>query len=458
MPTHHQNPSAYIDARGIARVQMPEQQEGFAGPRVSNMVRSLGISRADAMRLRERMRTADEKNTRIEDILRDAQRLLRAKSVAYYPGAADLPDAPDGIAFVDRGNSALQTLMYDHRDGRFTVNAWGPAVARQRERFSKKNPASRYTPDFFWSQIVPSATRHAREEGATILVTFDDRFGAWAMMSAAQQPRTRRTFAEVDAEGNVVPGPAWDTMFANAKNNPDSVKRQNPPRTIVCLTGFGDWWSVSENQWPKVVRAGMAGDNEAAVKQATRVRQKPSVAVGSAVPVLRSVFDLTPEDWEYYDKEVRDAAAAAERAREAARRKNPQNTTTTGAPMPTQFVTNPRRPAKKRSARRKNPSPRPSVATLARAGFSRTQANDLRDKMDGLSVFTVLKAADKMLDGHGVEYIESLTDTSRNREGLSYVNMGDTYMTTLIYDHRSGRFVVSSWGDIVERDSKRFGY
>jgi hypothetical protein len=127
--------------------------------------------------------------------------------------------------------------------------------------------------------------------------------------------------------------------------------------------------------------------------------------------------------------------------------------------MPTQFVTNPRRPAAKKSAaRRKNPSPRPSVATLARAGFSRTQANDLRDKMDGLSTFTVLKAADKMLEGHGVEYIESLTDTSRNREGLSYVNMGDTYMTTLIYDHGKGRFLVTSWGDIVERDTKRFGY
>jgi hypothetical protein len=39
-----------------------------------------------------------------------------------------------------------------------------------------------------------------------------------------------------------------------------------------------------------------------------------------------------------------------------------------------------------------------------------------------------------------------------DKDGLDYVNMGDTYDTTLIFDHRKGRFIVSSWGDIVERD------
>jgi len=37
-----------------------------------------------------------------------------------------------------------------------------------------------------------------------------------------------------------------------------------------------------------------------------------------------------------------------------------------------------------------------------------------------------------------------------------YVNMGDTYDTTLIYDYKTNRFVVSSWGDIVERQPRRF--
>jgi hypothetical protein len=571
VPTHrHQNPSAYLDARGVAHVQMPEQQEGIPGPRIANMVRSLGLSRAAAERLREKMRRADETGDGIEDILREAQRALRAKSVAYYPGAADAPGAPDGIAFVDRGDPKAETLLYDHRDGRFTVNAWGPAVARQRERFSK--------------------------------------------------------------------------------NNPDPAKRQNPPRTIVCLTGFGDWWSVSEDQWPKVVRAGMAGDNEAAVKQATRVRQKPWAAVGSAVPVLRSVFDLTPEDWEYYDKEVRDVAASTERARKAARRKNPdpakryrdlqrmaapgsgaseneramaqrllakmtpppeerptpraggyayspprrqpepwqtdprdsteiyrndlsdlnfakksiyehaseprvrvlvqgfdgnylrsafsafssmndlgyaaevleawgedyfkkggtfeivigrvegEDDTTrilrvrgvdvshlglvvhtddfydpdlystyftqltkylsknlpkyvaaaTGVSMPTQFVTNPRRP--RRNPAFKSPHAGPSVKRMVDfLGISKSDAQALKDQMnEGATVGSILKAADRILDGNGVESIGGYGG------GLSYVNMGDTYDYTLIYDRKSRRFVAAAWGDIVEAQPRRF--
>ena len=34
--------------------------------------------------------------------------------------------------------------------------------------------------------------------------------------------------------------------------------------------------------------------------------------------------------------------------------------------------------------------------------------------------------------------------------------MGDTYDTTLLYDHKTGRFSVGSWGDIVERQPRRF--
>ena len=365
------NPSAYLDARGVAHVQMPEQQEGIPGPRIANMVRSLGLSRAAAERLREKMRRADETGDGIEDILREAQRALRAKGVAYYPGAADAPGAPDGIAFVDRGDPKAETLLYDHRDGRFTVNAWGPAVARQRERFQK--------------------------------------------------------------------------------NNPDPAKRQNPPRTIVCLTGYGDWWSVSEDQWPKVVRAGMAGDNEAAVKQATRVRQKPWAAVGSAVPVLRSVFDFTPEDWEYYDKEVRDAAAAAKRAREAARRKNPQNTTPTGAPMPTQFVTNPRRNPRPRV------TPRPSEKTLASAlDISLNQAAGLRRFMYIRSPEKILQDTNTVIRGPGFDYAPSEQDTPSEQKGISAL-LGDWFSPTLIYDHAKEKYVVAAFGDYVRANRSRFG-
>ena len=61
----------------------------------------------------------------------------------------------------------------------------------------------------------------------------------------------------------------------------------------------------------------------------------------------------------------------------------------------------------------------------------------------------ILQAADRMMSGNGVERISG-------RPGLMFVNMGDTYDTTLIYDYKTNRFVVSSWGDIVERQPRRF--
>jgi hypothetical protein len=116
-----------------------------------------------------------------------------------------------------------------------------------------------------------------------------------------------------------------------------------------------------------------------------------------------------------------------------------------------------RRNNPRRRTVRRNPSPRPSVKTLSHI-VTPAEAKKLRDMMETSSARSVLRAASRMMDGFDVEYIASSSDTSRNREGLSYVNMGDSYMTTLIYDHGKGRYIVSSWGDIVERDTKRFGY
>jgi hypothetical protein len=68
-----------------------------------------------------------------------------------------------------------------------------------------------------------------------------------------------------------------------------------------------------------------------------------------------------------------------------------------------------------------------------------------------------LDYANQLLDGDGIEYIPSEQDTMRSRAGLEFVNMGDTYDTTLIYDFSTGRFYVGAWGDWVERYPKRFG-
>jgi hypothetical protein len=75
---------------------------------------------------------------------------------------------------------------------------------------------------------------------------------------------------------------------------------------------------------------------------------------------------------------------------------------------------------------------------------------------DGVPYKAILEVVDGFMDGNGVEYIESHADTMRSQDGLSYVNIGDTYDSTLLYDHKTGRFSVGSWGDIVEKQPARF--
>ena len=134
------NPEAYLDDAGIAHVIMPERQPGYGGPRVKRMAQTLGISRAQAEQLRDEMRAEGS----IREILQHAAKMCGGKpEPVYYPGVADTPEYPDGIAFVDLGDPRRETLIYDHRDGRFVLNAWGPSVARQADRFKaavKSNP------------------------------------------------------------------------------------------------------------------------------------------------------------------------------------------------------------------------------------------------------------------------------------------------------------------------------
>lgn len=62
-----------------------------------------------------------------------------------------------------------------------------------------------------------------------------------------------------------------------------------------------------------------------------------------------------------------------------------------------------------------------------------------------------LRAIDRLLGNHGVEAV-------RFRNGslaFEYSNTGDSYAATVIL-FASGAFRVSSWGDIVERNSNRF--
>lgn len=58
-----------------------------------------------------------------------------------------------------------------------------------------------------------------------------------------------------------------------------------------------------------------------------------------------------------------------------------------------------------------------------------------------------LEAINDIMDGCGVEYIPA--GQNRRSPAIEYVNVGDPYLTTIIWVRR--RYVVGCWGDIVER-------
>src|SRR5215831_12578522 len=57
---------------------------------------------------------------------------------------------------------------------------------------------------------------------------------------------------------------------------------------------------------------------------------------------------------------------------------------------------------------------------------------------------------------YGVEILRSRHDTQHAFRGISYLNTGDSYGATLLYDYDKGKWILSSWGDVVERSGRRF--
>ncbi len=77
-----------------------------------------------------------------------------------------------------------------------------------------------------------------------------------------------------------------------------------------------------------------------------------------------------------------------------------------------------------------------------------------------VAVDDALEVANKILKGHGIEAIRSgqyLVDHYFRDIVALYVNMGDTYETTLLYETDKDRFLVTSWGDWVERNERKYG-
>ena len=104
----------------------------------------------------------------------------------------------------------------------------------------------------------------------------------------------------------------------------------------------------------------------------------------------------------------------------------------------------------------------PSAKTLcARLGCDSTIAGAVRHVLSrgprtDLEINDTLKTVSVLLHGYGVEYVSSRLDTYSKVVGLEYVNMGDSYKPTILYDCLIKRFICSSWGDIVESEPARF--
>ncbi len=107
-------------------------------------------------------------------------------------------------------------------------------------------------------------------------------------------------------------------------------------------------------------------------------------------------------------------------------------------------------------------------------GLSASDAAKLRKKMDevGSEAFDrygvrkryqnqiddVLDLANKLTQAHGVEAIRGdyHVDNYYFDVVALYVNMGDTYAPTLLYNTDTDTWILTSWGDWVERNSRKY--
>ncbi len=69
-------------------------------------------------------------------------------------------------------------------------------------------------------------------------------------------------------------------------------------------------------------------------------------------------------------------------------------------------------------------------------------------------VTVALHAINELVDGYGVEPLGPV-DT-RYGPPYEYINMGDTYATTLIYDRDKDELFIGDWGSIVEEEGEEW--
>jgi hypothetical protein len=104
-----------------------------------------------------------------------------------------------------------------------------------------------------------------------------------------------------------------------------------------------------------------------------------------------------------------------------------------------------------------------SAATLTRIqGVTPEKAKQIKklidDASDAKGVEDAFEQIDTIMGGDGVETVQGGTGSVRYWMDtvLVYVNLGDTYDTTLCYETRKGNWFVGSWGDWVERYGEKY--
>lgn len=76
---------------------------------------------------------------------------------------------------------------------------------------------------------------------------------------------------------------------------------------------------------------------------------------------------------------------------------------------------------------------------------------------DHKAIDDILNVANSLFDGHGIEAIRGMRHDRYYQDIVAlYVNMGDTYNTTLLFDAVKTKFHVTSWGDFVEVKTKSY--
>jgi hypothetical protein len=78
---------------------------------------------------------------------------------------------------------------------------------------------------------------------------------------------------------------------------------------------------------------------------------------------------------------------------------------------------------------------------------------------DARQAHEALRIVDKLLEGYGVEAIEGEhRDVQPYSRGFvaSYINMGDVYNTTILYDDVQRKFLVTTVGDFVEKFERKY--